>query len=214
MLKDLEHLLEGEKLIPKLFVTYLRMIKHWQDIQETCNEQIVRMKFGKDRPKWAGKERQPSKIVVIDYDEVLDDTDLKNIANADHVFIPIIRKPKEKKASETEEEKQERTQVYMVHLQPQHKKANIFTSAFYDDEGSDGSEFEDGIEFAKIELVDVIMKYRPTPTNQVDEKSEEHESSDSDNEENKTENTQNMSELAKQTSTKSYRKTPKSTVNP
>ena len=106
MLKDLEHLLEGEKLIPKLFVTYLRMIKHWQDIQEKCNELIVRMKFGKDRemPKWAGKGiGQPSKIVVIDYDEVLDDTDLKNIANADHVFIPIIRKPKEKKVGETEE---------------------------------------------------------------------------------------------------------------
>ena len=103
----------------------------------------------------------------------------------------------------------------MVHLQPQLKKANIFTSAFYDDEDSDGSEFEDGIEFAKIELVDVIMKYKPTPTNQVDERSEEDESSDSDNEENKTKNTQNMSELAKQpTSTKSYRKTPKSTVNP
>ena len=65
---------------------------------------------------------------------------------------------------------EERTQVYLVHLQPQLRKVNIFTSAFYDDEDGEGSEFEDGKEFAKIELVDIIMKYKPN--NQVDEEDE------------------------------------------
>ena len=89
-------LLEGKSLSPKLFVTYLRMIKLWQDIQVKCNELVIKMKFGKDNelPEWAGKGvGPPSKIVVVERDEALDGTDLEDIANADHVFIPIIRKP-------------------------------------------------------------------------------------------------------------------------
>ena len=152
------------------------MIKHWQDIQVKCNELVVKMKFGKDKemPEWAGRGvGQPAKIVVVERDEMLDGADLEDIANADHVFIPIIRKPKEK-AGETEEQMEERTQVYLVHLQLQLKKVNIFTSAFYDNEDGEGSEFEDGTEFAKIELVDQIMKYKPT--NQVEEMDDESSS--------------------------------------
>ena len=54
---------------------------------------------------------------------------------------------------------EERTQVYLVHLQPKIKALNIFTSVFYDEEDGEDSVYSDGIEFAKIELVDVIMKY-------------------------------------------------------
>ena len=56
---------------------------------------------------------------------------------------------------------EERTQVYLVHLQPKLKKLNIFTSKFYDEEDGEESVYSDGIEFAKIELVDVIMNYSP-----------------------------------------------------
>ena len=87
-------------------------------------------------PKWAGKgHSSPSNIVVIEVrGDNLDQKDIKRIPKADHVFIPIVRKPKDKKDDEDSDEMEERTQVYLVHLQPKLKKLNIFTSKFYDEE--------------------------------------------------------------------------------
>ena len=126
-------------------------------------------------PEWAGKEHlKPQKIAVVEVPDLsrkdgflhyeqheLTDTERAKFSGADHVFIPIVRKPKKKKEKgkteeqeqKEEEEREEKAQVYLVYLKPKTLEVNIFTSQFYDDEGAE-SDYSDGVEFAKIEVDD------------------------------------------------------------